>query len=169
MKTRTLIFVLLVLPVLAYGQVSPAAYVNFESAQTNPLRISADGTRLFAVNTADARVSVFDLAQPSNPALMAEIPVGIEPVSVNPRTNDEVWVVNQVSDSISIVSVSRRIVTDTIYVNDEPADVVFAGNQLAFVSVARRNQVRVFSTWSFVSHARRACATPISMCWSAPN
>ena len=31
--------------------------------------------------------------------------------SVNPRSNDEAWVVNQVSDSISIVSVSRGLVT----------------------------------------------------------
>ncbi|HYE65596.1 MAG TPA: beta-propeller fold lactonase family protein, partial [Pyrinomonadaceae bacterium] len=121
-----------------------STYVNFEGAQTNPVRLSPDGTRLFAVNTPDARLSVFDLSQPSNPSLIAEIPVGIEPVSVNPRTNDEVWVVNQVSDSISIVSVSKGIVTDTIHVKDEPADVVFAGNQLAFVTVSRSNEVRAF-------------------------
>src|SRR5258707_4178481 len=98
----------------------------------NPLRVSADGTRLFAVNTADARLSVFDVSQPSNPGLIAELPVGVEPVSVNPRDNDEAWVVNEVSDSVSIVSVSQRIVTDTLYVKDEPADVVF-GSGKAFV------------------------------------
>src|SRR3954466_1181239 len=119
------------------------SYVNFEGKQTSPVRLSPDGTRLFAVNTPDARVSVFDVTQPSNPRLLAEIPVGIEPVSVNPRSNDEVWVVNEVSDSISIVSVSQRIVTDTIYVKDEPADVVFAGSK-AFVSVSRKNQIAVF-------------------------
>src|SRR3954464_7814033 len=89
------------------------SYVNFEGKQTSPVRLSADGTRLFAVNTPDARLSVFDVTHPSNPVLIAEIPVGIEPVSVNPRTADEVWVVNEVSDSISVVSVSQRIVTDT--------------------------------------------------------
>lgn len=121
------------------------SFVNFESAQTNPVRLSPDGTRLFAVNTADARLSVFDLAQPSAPSLIAEIPVGIEPVSVNAVSNDEVWVVNQVSDSISVVSVARGIVTDTIRAGDEPADVVFAGTPLrAFVTVARTNEVRVF-------------------------
>jgi len=52
--------------------------------QTSPVRLSADGTRLFAVNTPDARLSVFDVTQPSNPRLLAEIPVGVEPVSVNP-------------------------------------------------------------------------------------
>src|SRR2546423_2112961 len=120
-----------------------SSYVNFEGKQTSPVRLSADGTRLFAVNTADARLSVFDVTQPSNPRLLAEIPVGLEPVSVNPRSNDEVWVINEVSDSISIVSVPQRIVTDTIYVKDEPADVVFAAGK-AFVSVARKNMVAVF-------------------------
>ena len=123
--------------------VAPASYVNFEGSQVSPVRLSPDGTRLFAVNTPDARLSVFDLSQAASPALIAEIPVGIEPVSVNPRTSDEVWVVNQVSDSISVVSVSRGIVIDTISVKDEPADVVFAGGK-AFVSVSRSNQVRVF-------------------------
>src|ERR1041384_1499113 len=127
------------------------AYVNFEGKQTSPIRLSPDGTRLFAVNTPDARLSVFDVTLPSNPRLIAEIPVGIEPVSVNPRNNDEVWVVNEVSDSISIVSVSQRMVVDTLYVKDEPADVVFAGGK-AFVSAARKNMVAVFdpSTHSLI-------------------
>src|SRR3954462_11026628 len=124
-----------------------ATYVNFEGKQTTPIRLSADGTRLFAVNTPDARLSVFDVTQPSNPRLLAEIPVGVKPVSVNPRNNDEVWVVNEVSDSISVVSVSQRIVTDTIYVKDEPADVVFA-NGKAFVTVARKNMIGVFDVTS---------------------
>lgn len=133
---------------------SPGSFVNFEGAQTNPVRISADGTRLFVVNTPDARLAVYDLATPSSPKLISEIPVGLEPVSVTPRTSDEVWVVNQVSDSISIVSVSQRIVTDTIYVEDEPADVVFAGSpQRAYVSVSRLNQVQVFNV---STHARVA-------------
>lgn len=119
------------------------SYINFEGKQTSPIRLSPDGTRLFAVNTADGRLSVFDLAHPSSPALIAEIPVGLEPVSVNPRTSNEAWVVNEVSDSISIVSVSQRLVTDTLYVQDEPGDVVFAGGK-AFVSAGRRNRVVVF-------------------------
>jgi DNA-binding beta-propeller fold protein YncE len=131
----------------ASAQVDPAGYVNFEGAQTAPVRLSPDGTRLFAVNTPDARLSVFDLSAPSQPRLIAEIPVGLEPVSVNPRTNDEAWVVNQASDSISVVSVSRGIVVDTIAVKDEPSDVVFT-QDLAFVTVSRSNQVRVFDASS---------------------
>ncbi len=118
-------------------------YVNFEGKQTAPIRLSPDGMRLFAVNTPDCRLSVFDVSNSGNPILIAEIPVGVEPVSVNPLNSDEAWVVNEVSDSISVVSVSRHIVTDTIYVKDEPADVVFAQGK-AFVTAARRNEVRVF-------------------------
>jgi DNA-binding beta-propeller fold protein YncE len=117
-------------------------FVNFEGKQTSPVRLSPDGTRLFAVNTPDNRVSVFDVSRPQNPILIAEISVGVEPVSVNPRDNDEVWVVNEVSDSISVVSVSKHVVTDTIYVKDEPADVVFA-NGRAFVTAARNNRITV--------------------------
>src|SRR5262245_33200258 len=120
-----------------------ATYVNFEGKQSSPIRLSPDGTRLFAVNTPDARLSVFDVTHPSQPFLIAEIPVGVEPVSVNPRNNDEVWVVNEVSDSVSIVSVSNRMVMETLYAKDEPADVVFAGGR-AFVTESRNNQLAVF-------------------------
>jgi YVTN family beta-propeller protein len=120
-----------------------ATFVNFEGKQTAPVRLSPDGTRLFAVNTPDSRLSVFDTSNPSNPILIAEIPVGIEPVSVSPVSNDEAWVVNEVSDSVSVVSVSRGIVTDTLQAKDEPADVVFAAGR-AFVSCSRNNLIRVF-------------------------
>jgi len=133
------------LPSAAMGQGGTTNnYVNFEGSQTNPVRLSADGTRLYAVDTPDARVSVFNVAQPGNPVLIAEIPVGIEPVSLNPRTDDEVWVVNQESDSVSVVSVSKGIVTDTIQAKDEPTDVVFAGG-LAFVSISRSNLINAYS------------------------
>ncbi len=125
---------------------APTNYTNFESPQTNPLRLSPDGTRLFAANTADNRVSVFSLANPSAPALIAEIPVGLEPVAVWPVSNEEVWVVNHVSDSISVVSVSRGIVTDTLAAGDEPCDIVVAGTTpRAYVTAARSKEVRVFN------------------------
>jgi YVTN family beta-propeller protein len=125
------------------AQAPPPTYANFEAAQTNPIRLSADGTRLFAVNTPNNSLSVFDVTQPASPVPLAEIPVGLGPVSVNPRTDDEVWVVNQVSNSISVVSVSEGIVTDTIAVGTEPMDVVFAGANQAYVSASRFNQIVV--------------------------
>src|ERR1041384_4740834 len=128
---------------LAFALSAHANYVNFEAKQTSPIWLSPSGSRLFAVNTPDARLSVFDVSNPQYPVLIAEIPVGLEPVSVMPRTEDEVWVVNEVSDSVSIVSISQHAVIDTLYVPDEPADVAFA-NGKAFVTCGRNNLVRVF-------------------------
>ncbi len=89
----------LLVPHMTTAQVNPASFVNFEASQTSPIRLSADGTRLLAVNTPDARLSVFDLTQGA-PVPSAEIPVGMDPGSVQPRSSDEVWVVNQTSDRI---------------------------------------------------------------------
>jgi DNA-binding beta-propeller fold protein YncE len=121
-----------------------AGPVNFEGRQVHPICVSSDGSRLFAVNTAASRLSVFALADPSRPALLVEVPVGLEPISVRARSNEEAWVVNEISDSVSVVSVSRRLVAATLQVKDEPADVVFAGG-LAFVSVSGDREIRVFN------------------------
>jgi DNA-binding beta-propeller fold protein YncE len=127
------------------AQASSPAYANFEAAQTNPIRLSADGARLFAVNTDNSSLSVFDVSTPTSPRLLVEIPVGLGPVSVNPLTDDEAWVVNQVSNSVSIVSVSEKIVTATLHVKPEPMDVVFAGPN-AYITVSRANAIAVYNT-----------------------
>ena len=129
-----------------HAQSTSQAFANFEEAQTNPVRLSTDGTRLFAVNTPNASLSVFDLTTPGNPNLIAQIPVGLGPVSVNPLTDDQAWVVNQVSNSISIISVLQGIVVDTINISPEPMDVVFAGTNQAYVSVSRANEIAVVDT-----------------------
>jgi DNA-binding beta-propeller fold protein YncE len=148
---KSLSFALIALTwgVLVFYRTAPvegqsSTYANFEGAQTSPIRLSPDGTRLFAVNTANASLSVFDVSAPSFPVLVREIPVGLEPVSVNPRTNDEAWVVNQLSDSVSVVSVSSGMVIETLQVPDEPMDVVFAGDNQAYVSVSRSNAIVVY-------------------------
>src|ERR1700689_4439336 len=143
-------FVTLLTLVTTTAQAPPPAFANFEAAQTNPIRLSADGTRLFAVNTANNTLSVFNVTTPGTPSLLAQIPVGLGPVSVNPLTDDIAWVVNQVSNSVSIVSVSKGIVTNSInYLKSEPMDVVFAGTQ-AYVSVSRSNQILVFDVDTLV-------------------
>src|SRR5256714_13283659 len=72
------------------------------------------------------------LVQPPN------FSVGLEPVSGAARTNREAWVVNWLSDSVSVVDLSTGNVTRTIDVGDEPTDVLFAGlsNEKAFVCVS---------------------------------
>lgn len=137
-------------------------FVNFEGKQTRPVCLSPDGSRLFAVNTPASQLSVFDLSQPWQPLLIAEIFVGLEPVSVNARDNDEVWVVNEVSDSVSVVSVSARAVIETLAVKDEPADVLFAQGR-AFVTAARNNRIAVFDL------STRAAITNIPVCGENPR
>ncbi len=138
---------LLVLPLFAcaaFGQAS-GTFVNFEAQHTRPVCLSPDGTRLFVVNTPDARVSVFDVSNAGNalPVLIREIRTGLDPVAVNAVSNDEAWVVNELSDSVSVVSVAAGAATATLACKDEPGDVVFAGGR-AFVSCSRSNGVRVY-------------------------
>src|SRR4030095_16236612 len=105
-----------------------ANFVNFESGQVRPLALSADGTRLFAVNTPDNRLEIFTVGG-GGLTHTASVPVGLEPVAVAARTASEVWVVNHLSDSVSIVDVSGGVprVVRTLLVGDEPRDIVFAG------------------------------------------
>jgi YVTN family beta-propeller protein len=121
-------------------------FATFESGQVRPLALSADGTRLFAVNTPDDRLEIFTV---DGGALThsGSVPVGLEPVAVAARSDAEVWVVNHLSDSVSIVeidptTVALSHVTRTLLVGDEPRDIVFAGpsHDRAFITTARRGQ-----------------------------
>src|SRR5215216_5432620 len=131
------------------AQSGPASFLNFESPQIHPLALTPDGTRLLAVNTPDHRLSVFQLTGDA-PVLVAEIPVGLEPVSVAARNDEEAWITNWLSDSVSVVNLKSGNVIRTIDVGDEPTDVVFAGGaqQMAFVCVSGLGQVKVFDPQS---------------------
>jgi YVTN family beta-propeller protein len=120
-----------------------AAFTTFETGPVRPMAMSPDGTRLFAVNGPDGRLEIFDLTG-SSPSKLASVPVGLEPCAVAARNNSEVWVVNHLSDSVSIVDVSAappRVVR-TLLVGDEPRDIVFAGpgRNRAFITTAHRGQ-----------------------------
>lgn len=119
------------------------AFVVFESGQVRPLALDSNGARLYAVNTPDGRLEVFDVR---NDGLvhLGSVPVGMEPVAVALRSDSEAWVVNHLSDSVSIVDLSSmppRVVR-TLHVGDEPRDIVFAGPQSsrAFITTAHRGQ-----------------------------
>ncbi|HET9234478.1 MAG TPA: hypothetical protein VFP10_10085, partial [Candidatus Eisenbacteria bacterium] len=123
--------------ILLASSVSLAQGAVFESAHVHPIELSPNGTQLYAVNTDEHRLSVFDLTQGALPVLVAEIPVGLEPVTVRARTSGEVWVVNTLSGSVSIVDLTTLNVKRTLLVGPRPTDVVFAGSPTkAFVSIA---------------------------------
>jgi len=140
---------------------APAAaqpsYLLFESGPVRPVALSPNGQKLFVTNIPDGTLEIFDVA-PSTGMLLsvASVPVGLEPVAVAPRNDDEVWVVNHLSDSVSIVDVSSsppRVVR-TLLVGDEPRDIVFAGSpQRAFISTAHRGQHRTDGSISGVTGA----------------
>ncbi|MEQ8803806.1 MAG: hypothetical protein RLP45_17360, partial [Haliea sp.] len=115
----------------------------FESGQVRPIALSADGNRLFVVNTPAHRLELFDIADGQlSPA--GSVPVGLEPVAVAAASANEIWVVNHLSDSISIVRLDGAAprVVRTLLVGDEPRDIVFAGpgNRRAFITAAYRGQ-----------------------------
>jgi DNA-binding beta-propeller fold protein YncE len=108
-----------------------------------PLALSADRARVFVANTPNASL---DILRVTAQGLVAEtqVKVGIDPVAVAVRNDHEVWVVNHVSDSVSIVDPSQtppRVVR-TLLVGDEPSDVVFAGSR-AFITTAHRGPQRI--------------------------
>jgi len=165
-----------------------ANFVEFESGPVRPLAMSADGTKLFAVNTPDNRLEIFSVGAGAL-THTGSVPVGLEPVAVAAHninaqctsastpfacctglgtgtcdqaqctsastpfacctgsgtgTCNDVWVVNHLSDSISIVDggAAQPHVTRTLLVGDEPRDVVFAGpgGNRAFITCAHRGQ-----------------------------
>lgn len=120
----------------------PTDFTHFESSHVHPLAMTPDGTKVLVVNTSDNRLSVFDVTGTS-PVRVGEVPVGLEPVSVAARSNTEAWVVNFVSDDVSIVDLTTLNVKATIHAGDEPADVVFA-NGLAWVSVSNEDCLKIF-------------------------
>ncbi|MBL9127823.1 MAG: hypothetical protein JNL97_09260 [Verrucomicrobiales bacterium] len=141
----TLLCLALTTLVVRSSSSSGAGLVHFEARQTHPLERSKDGSRLLALDSVRGRVVVFDIrgvAQGGRPIRIAEIPTGLEPVSVRARTEDEAWVVNELSDSVSVISLSRGCVVATLTCPDEPGDVVFSGGQ-AFVACSRNGLLRV--------------------------
>jgi DNA-binding beta-propeller fold protein YncE len=128
-----------------------SSFTLFESGQVRPLAISHDGRLLFAANTPANRLEIFatqhlDLSdEPKALKHVASVPVGLEPVAIAIRSHKEVWVVNHLSDSVSVVDISdlraARVVR-TLLVGDEPRDIVFAGpnRERAFITTAHRGQ-----------------------------
>ncbi|MGH7244837.1 MAG: beta-propeller fold lactonase family protein [Phycisphaerales bacterium] len=119
-------------------------FTNWESPHVHPLDKTPSGTRLLAVNTADNRLEVFDISH-GLPYSIGSIPVGLDPVSVRARTETEAWVVNHISDTVSVVDLTTMNVVRTIATKDEPCDVVFTTSpSRAYVTCSVAKVVQVF-------------------------
>lgn len=147
-------------------EAAPGSFVNFETPHVHPLDINPSGTKLAAVNTAGAHVELYDISALDGSLTHSDaIPVGYDPVTARWRTDTELWVVNQVSDSISIIDTTAGVVIDTIVTyaladgdsdgdlegapnGDEPADVVFGtrgATPVAVVSCSRTDTLQVYT------------------------
>jgi DNA-binding beta-propeller fold protein YncE len=127
------------------GASAAPPYTLFESGQVRPLALSPKGKLLFAVNTPDNRLEVFRVSSGGLVHLIS-VPVGLEPVAIAARSEREVWIVNHLSDSVSVVQIDPSghggAVVRTLLVGDEPRDIVFAGpgKGRAFITTAHRGQ-----------------------------
>ncbi len=120
-------------------------YTLFETLQVRPLALSPSGSRLFACNTPDNRLEIFRVNGNGQLRAAGSVVVGLEPVAVAARSENEVWVVNHLSDSVSVVRIDGdgiANVSRTLLVGDEPRDIVFGGadRSRAFITTAHRGQ-----------------------------
>jgi DNA-binding beta-propeller fold protein YncE len=148
-RARVLLATALLLGGIATRAHAQPAFTTFETGQVRPLALSPNGTRLFALNTPDNRLEIFSVGT-GGIARIASVPVGLEPIALAARSDSEVWVVNHLSDSISIVDVAANPprVKRTLLVGDEPRDIVFArapsdtgtARSRAFITTAHRGQ-----------------------------
>lgn len=137
--------------IVVAGASAQSSFVNWENPPLHSAEMTPDGSRLLIANTADNRVEVFAVSA-GGLASAGAIPVGLDPVTVRARTATEAWVVNHISDSISIVDLTTMRVVNTIDTADEPYDVVFAGTpQRAFVSCSQVNTIQVFDPTNLVA------------------
>lgn len=119
-------------------------YTLFESGHVRPLAMSDNGQWLFAVNTSAGMLEILETnADGLSPS--TSVQVGLEPVAVAAYSDEEVWVVNHLSDSVSIVrnTWDSWHVVNTLLVGDEPRDIVFTGSgldRMAYITTAHRGQ-----------------------------
>ena len=98
---------LLIVVLLGWGAAADEPdtfFVTFESGHVRPIALSPDGSQLFVTNTPDNTLEIFDVAA-GGLTFSAAVPVGLEPVAVAARTNDEIWVVTFAEFAIVFVIV----------------------------------------------------------------
>jgi DNA-binding beta-propeller fold protein YncE len=129
---------------------APGSVSVFESGPVRPLVLSADGRRLYVANAPANCLEIYAVEGDSL-RLASSVAVGLEPVAIAERNANEVWVVNHLSDSVSVVRLDGTPrVLRTLQVGDEPRDIVFAGpnRDRAFITAAFRGQNRPGMTFA---------------------
>ena len=147
--------------ILASTAIPTSAQPSFIEFETGPVRpLALEGAILAAVNTPDNRLETFSVVA-NGITRRTSIPVGLEPCAVAIRPGGtEAWVVNHLSDSVSIVNLVTGNVERTLLVGDEPRDIVVtdpdgAGplGERVFITTAHRGQHRTHASISGVPGA----------------
>ncbi|MFD2166157.1 YncE family protein [Thalassotalea euphylliae] len=140
-------------PPMVESPAQQSEYIGFESAPVRPIAMAEDKQSLFVANTSNNSLEWFSLSETGDASHVQSIPVGMEPVAVAVKGN-QAWVVNHLSDSVSVVDFSTMParVTRTLLVGDEPRDIVLASNR-AFITTAHRGQQRLNSALADVPGA----------------
>lgn len=145
--------------------------VNYEEAPVHPMELAEGGRELWVANIPGASVAVFDASDPFRLRLVAEIPVGLGPVTVRhrppPRDGGavrEVWVVCQSSNSLFILDARTRRVVDTVRLPGEPGGLVFdAAGEVAWVSLSATAEI------ARVEAASRRVLPPLAFATPLPD
>ena len=116
--------------------------LNFERAQLQPMELSADGKRIYALNSAGARLAAFDVATGKH---VLDIPVGIGGVSVARRPGTgELWVVDSLASSVLVVNPGTANVVRSVRVGAQPHGIAFTPNgDRAYVTCSGVDRVDV--------------------------
>ena len=133
----------------AGSRVRAAAFVTFETGQVRPLALHARRPHAAGAQYAGRAAGGLRRRRRRHHATSARCRSGSSRSPSRRAPNTEVWVVNHLSDSVSIVDIGAtppRVVR-TLLVGDEPRDIVFAGPTdgdghftRAFITTARLGQ-----------------------------
>ncbi len=161
-RLRALLTLALFASMAAIATIAPtqsALAADFALFETGPVRSmarSGDGSELYVVNIPDAQLEIFSVSD-IGLVKTASVPVGLEPCAVAVAPDGRVYVVNHLSDSVSIVdpAATPPAVVRTLLVGDEPRDIVFAGAgaSRAFITTAHRGQHRTHASIASVPGA----------------
>lgn len=148
LRTSLRTFGLLALPALATSFAGPSPHddvkgraLDYVTHQIRPIAASADGSRLYVLNQPGSRLAIFE-----HPGLarVADIPVGPGLVAVVERNPAEVWLVDSVQHSVTVVDPSTQTILRTIRVGAEPHDLVFTPDKSrAYVACSAVHRVDV--------------------------
>ncbi|MBK7874841.1 MAG: hypothetical protein IPJ77_03670 [Planctomycetes bacterium] len=149
--------------------------LDFDTSALDPLCLSQDQSRLYAINASGARLAIFDTATFQR---VGEIAIGLGAASVARRPGtDELWVVDRVASCVGIVDPALGAIVRTIRVGAEPHGIAFdAAGERAWVTCSAGERVDVLRTADYSlarslriqAESPRGIAYANGLAWCAP-